>query len=207
MTAKREMLEIDWRQYQRCTSCWELKEASDKYFHRNCGTKNWYLSKCKECVCKYQREYHIKNKEVQNKRSTEWKKNNPDKVNTYKEKNKERIKDWNSEYHKKSEHYKEYMKDYEMKNKDKIRDRKKKKRWEMWYWAMHIKTPRLIKKLWIRPKVCPICWEERRVEAHHPDNNIWYEIVFCCTQCHQRIHNWRMECPKPINLLEIKYMI
>lgn len=202
MKTKREICEIDGKQYQRCTSCWELKELSDMYFHKNCNSINWYAPRCKECITKVQKEYHIKNREKENKRNAEWKKNNQDKIKLYREKNKEKIKELNSEYHKNSEHYKEYQRKYELEHKQKILDRKKKKREEMWYWAMHIKTPRLIKKLWIRPKVCPICWEEKRIEAHHPDNNVWYEIVFCCTQCHQRIHNWWIECPKPINLLE-----
>ena len=68
----------------------------------------------------------------------------------------------------------------------------------MWYWAIHLKTARAIKKLWIRPKTCPICWEETRVEAHHPNYEKRNEIIFACNKCHQRIHNWWIECPKNI---------
>lgn len=64
----------------------------------------------------------------------------------------------------------------------------------------HGKTDKMIKSLWIRPKICPICWYEWRIMAHHPDINKWNEIVFCCQPCHNKIHNWKMECPKVIEL-------
>ena len=90
------------------------------------------------------------------------------------------------------------MRKYELEHKQEILDRKKKKREKMWYWAIHLKTARAIKKLWIRPKTCPICWEETRVEAHHPNYEKRNEIIFACNKCHQRIHNWWIECPKNI---------
>ena len=151
----------------------------------------------REMVLEQQKEYYTKNKEHIQEYKRNYRIKNIDKIKQHYAENREQ----RAENRKSNEHYKEYMRKYELEHKQEILDRKKKKRDEMWYWAMHIKTPRLIKKLWIRPKVCPICWEERRIEAHHPDNNVWYEIVFCCTQCHQRIHNWWIECPKPINLL------
>ena len=64
----------------------------------------------------------------------------------------------------------------------------------------HSKTDKKIRQLWVRPKVCPICWYEWRIVAHHPDINIWNEIVFCCQICHDKIHRWRIECPKPFIL-------
>ena len=154
----------------------------------------------KDIILQKQKEYYKNNKEKRKEYARQYRANNKDHIKQHYAENREQ----RAENRKSNEHYKEYMRKYELEHKQEILDRKKKKREEMWYWAMHIKTPRLIKKLWIRPKACPICWEERRIEAHHPDNNIWYEIVFCCTQCHQRIHNWWIECPKPINLLEQK---
>ena len=65
------------------------------------------------------------------------------------------------------------------------------------------KTGNLIRKLWIRPKVCPICWSNKRIISHHPDYNKWYEIIFCCDKCHRNIHTWHLECPPIINLLDI----
>lgn len=63
-----------------------------------------------------------------------------------------------------------------------------------WYWKIHCDTARLIKKMWVRPSVCPICNDyEWRIIAHHPDYNKPHEIVFCCQICHDKIHKWKIE--------------
>ena len=69
--------------------------------------------------------------------------------------------------------------------------------------AYHLRAIRLIRKLKIRPTICPICWYEWRIIAHHPDINVRNEIVFCCQICHDKIHKWKMECPKPIDLINL----
>lgn len=70
-----------------------------------------------------------------------------------------------------------------------------------WYWNIHLKVSRLMKRLWIeRPKQCTICWCENVIYAHHPDYNNVYEVVFVCQPCHSKIHSWKIQCPKPINL-------
>ena len=71
----------------------------------------------------------------------------------------------------------------------------------------HERCSRLIDRLWIRPLVCPICWYEWRIVAHHPNINIWNEVVFCCQPCHDKIHKNKIECPKPINILVINQYI
>lgn len=72
---------------------------------------------------------------------------------------------------------------------------------EKWYWWVHSKTEYQISKLKLRPNVCPICWYEWRIIAHHPDINIWNEIVFCCQICHDKIHRNKIGCPKPLDLI------
>lgn len=64
----------------------------------------------------------------------------------------------------------------------------------------HWKTDRVIKKLWIRPLYCPICWYEWRIIAHHPDINKWNEIIFCCQICHDKIHKWKLICDNILDL-------
>ena len=75
-------------------------------------------------------------------------------------------------------------------------------RWkEKWYEKIHDFVRKRIKKLWIRPKECPICggvWV--RIIAHHPDYTKKNLIVFCCDSCHRNIHNWNIKCPKPIEI-------
>ena len=202
MWKKREIYEIDWKKYLRCSYCWELKEMSDEFWHKSPNTTNWYISRCKECISKKQKEYYFINSDKKKEQANKYRLENIDKIKEYREKTKEHIREHWAEYRKNSEVFKEYQREYYKNNRDKIQLHKKIRRKEAWYWAIHLKTARTIKKLWIRPKVCPICWEEKRVEAHHPNNDIWYEIVRACNQCHQRIHNWWIECPKPINLLE-----
>ena len=76
------------------------------------------------------------------------------------------------------------------------------RRKEKWYWHIHTKTEKMIKKLWMRPNYCPICWKENRIIAHHPDYSKWYEIVFCCQPCHAKIHKWELEVFNIIDLLK-----
>lgn len=71
----------------------------------------------------------------------------------------------------------------------------------------HERTNRYIRKLWIRPQICPLCWYEWRIVAHHPDINERNKIVFCCQPCHDKIHRWKIECPTPINLLNLNLII
>ena len=72
----------------------------------------------------------------------------------------------------------------------------------------HERTDIIIQRLWIRPKVCPICWREWKIMAHHPDDNLWNEFVFCCQICHNKIHSWEIECPEkivlPTNLIKTR---
>lgn len=75
------------------------------------------------------------------------------------------------------------------------------RRCNKWYWNIHLKVSRLMKRLWIeRPKQCTICWCENVIYAHHPDYNNVYEVVFVCQPCHSKIHSWKIQCPKPVDL-------
>lgn len=74
---------------------------------------------------------------------------------------------------------------------------------EMWYNRIHKRVKRKIDETIWRPKTCPICWNSSdRIIAHHPDYNKWYEIVFCCSQCHNKIHRWYIINYKIVNLME-----
>jgi hypothetical protein len=33
---------------------------------------------------------------------------------------------------------------------------------------------------------------------------MWSVVVFCCKFCHKNIHEWNIECPRPINLLDME---
>lgn len=71
-----------------------------------------------------------------------------------------------------------------------------------WYWALHLKTGRYIKKAWLRPDKCPICGYEWRIIAHHPSYEKRNEIAFCCQPCHDKIHQGEIEDYEVINILD-----
>ena len=171
----REYYEKDGDIYIKCNKCLEFKH-SDSF----CNQKQWnfFMNKgsyCKECRAEYRKAHKEKNHEYTMKYNIE---------------NRDRILEWKRRYNK--EH------SVELEEKRKIRVAR------MWYWPLHSKTNHFISKLGNRPKICPICWSNKyRIEAHHPSNEIWNEIVFCCQSCHSAIHNGFIECPKPIDLLKI----
>lgn len=130
-------------------------------------------------------------------------------IECYKVKRSESHKKW---YVKNKEYSNQSSREYHQKNKERINlliknraDRHSKELWFKWY-RFHAKARYYIKRYSLKPKVCPICWKESNVYMHHPsyDNfDKWSEVVFCCNQCHMGIHNWEIECPKSVNLLEL----
>lgn len=69
----------------------------------------------------------------------------------------------------------------------------KERRKEKWYWKIHLKTSRKIKKLWIRPDKCPLCGRtDSRIEAHHFNYNYWYKVIFACSICHSKLDQWKI---------------
>lgn len=142
-----------------------------------------HRERIRELQKKYNKEYYQKHKESE---AARWKK--------YREEHREKIKLLNKIWH---ENHKDYSREYDRKwhGKHRIEHRKM-----MGYWAVHQRTQKLIKKLWIRPSNCPICWCEWKIEAHHPDYNNRNEVVFCCISCHQLIHHGVIPTPQPIVL-------
>lgn len=75
-----------------------------------------------------------------------------------------------------------------------------------WYWNIHCKAERAIKK-YGRPNICSVCsgtvdWINiLRIVFHHPNYEKPYEWVFCCEVCHSKIHLWKVKDYKIINIL------
>lgn len=147
-------------------------------FRKDKSQRLWYRFLCKSCC---------------NKETREWKNKHKDYIRMSTKKY----------YEQHKEFYKQWHKQDRINNRQKYTDMNRERRHKKWYNSIHIKTQRLIKKLWIRPDVCPICWRETTIIAHHPDYNKWNEVVFCCNGCHNEIHAWHLECPAVINLLNI----
>ena len=172
----RKHYEKDWIIYLECTKCGEFKNISSFTTYTK---SNAFMNKgsyCKECRA----EYRKNNKEREHQYRKE-----------YNLKNRNRLIEMKRNYNK--EHSKELL------------DKSRSRILRMWYWPIHKKTTYTISKLWIRPDICPICNSNKyRVEAHHPNNKVWNEIVFCCQSCHSAIHNGFIKCPEPIDLLSYK---
>lgn len=45
----------------------------------------------------------------------------------------------------------------------------------------------------IKPLNCQICNATGRLSGHHHDYNKPYDIIWICSSCHKRIHNWRKD--------------
>ncbi len=117
---------------KKCTTCGKDKDVSNFYFYKGVRT---YKSTCKDCLKKYRKEYHIKNKEKHNVRDKKY----------YEDHKKERKEYDKSRYYNDFDYriglyeknrirqegegrseYLEYMKDYYEKNKEKYLKRNKK---------------------------------------------------------------------------------
>lgn len=218
----REWYMKDWIIYIKCSWCWEFKESPTN-FNKCAKGLFWCTSLCKSCIKKHSHNrYLLKSDEIKEasknyysrtKNSMKYYYNNKDHVlevcRVYREnhkaekrlyymKHREEI----SDLHRHDPEWREKRRIYEKEHYEQRQKRRKERDSEKWYTKIHTLTNKVIKKLWIRPNICPICWETAKIQAHHPDYNKRYEIIRACTKCHQRIHNWWFECPKDIvNLL------
>lgn len=172
-TSQREYKYLDGVFYQRCSTCWRWL-TRDAFIKDN-HAKFWIRTRCVDCHKPIQRIHH------QN-----WYENN---------------KEYSREY------YKEYHKSNSIKRNEVRNDYAKSFNEEHWFdWdKFHHKTRYYVRMHKLKPTACPICWRVWDVEIHHPSYEtfeMWSSVVFCCHYCHSAIHDWFMECPKPIELLE-----
>lgn len=186
MPTLKEIREIDWKKCIQCPNCKERKEMTTEFFCIDRGSPLWFMYKCK--VCRHNTE------KESNRRS--YRKNRDkyiESMREYREKNKDKL---NANKRAKRHIYREVRKDYLNKNRDSINEKNRNRGKAKWYRYIHVKTSKFIRKLWIRPDKCAICWNEWVIVAHHPDYNKWNEIVFCCVSCHRNIHNWVLSVDK-----------
>lgn len=176
------MRDENWVKYFKCNECWEEKPLTKEFWIRDKRKETWFTHKCKICSYKRQKiaqhKYNLSHKEKTHEYNLKYRQEHRDEI---REKRR-----WNRE--KENIKRRERMKE--------ISDKIHKHNAEMGYNPIHQSVCRLVKKLWIRPKVCSICWYECKPVAHHPDYNKPYEIIFCCKSCHQLIHLWQLEINK-----------
>lgn len=157
----------------KCNVCWEWLKKED--YPKDKDKLFWVRSNCKKCQKVKMKAYHEK-----------WYEDNKEKQ-------------------------RKNFRNYHESNKDRILERNKNKVLEhtesIWFdrYKFHDTAKRYVRVHNLRPKQCTICWEFGNIEMHHPSYKSfeeWSKVVFCCKKCHRNIHNWYLECPKPIDLLE-----
>lgn len=169
--------------YIRCAGCWQIKNAS--LFYKNKGKKFWIDTYCKECHS-----------------------NKPKKKPTI-----EKVRMYQRRYREKD--YDRYIKlKRAQREKSKLEKRGYKKKYEqkktkeIWFSTntFHQKTTNYIKKNNLRPEQCMLCWWGEHIQAHHPSYSSMNEranVVFVCDSCHKLIHTWEINCPEPVNLIQL----
>ena len=213
MSKKRKIiLEEDGTLKLECTKCknilpsknfWKWSRWPDwfKYMCKDCR-KNEYNSN-KEKILLNRREYYNKNREQKIEYQKRYYYNNMENIKlqhrVYREKNKTVLIDKRKEnYAINKEAIKEKNANYSIKKSE-----------ELWFnWRkFHDKTSGYINRHKLSPNKCPICGNDGRIVAHHPSYESfesWKNVVFVCDSCHQDIHIWNIDCPPPINLVELK---
>ena len=209
--------EKDGIKYKQCTDCWEYKEACSELFSKKKTWFLWFRSICKDC----EHKKYIMNKDVILKQSKEHYQKNKDKIlwqvkeyywknrdkkikyaKQYRDNNKDVIKEKDYKRYWNKRHWLNTKEEVEQYKKNKYEKRIKNRPLENWT-TFHRRATDFINKYSLRPDKCCICWSSRSIQAHHPDYTKWNMIVFVCPKCHQNIHANNIQCPDPINLLEL----
>lgn len=185
MKVREYYLDDVWNMWLKCWGCWEFKQLKD--FHKSYNSFMGVCSKCKKCRNMYGKNYYKKNSEKYKENSKKWKVKNIDKVRAYGKNRRQRIPERIKEIYQNS-----------------IRKRDEK----FWFKtsSLNYKAAYFINKNNLRPAKCPICKSQVKNEFHHINyksedmRSIW---VFCCKRCHEKIHSWEIQCPNPINLLNL----
>lgn len=186
--------------YLKCSICWEWGTL-DTHPKRK-DKKFWVVAWCRKCnkqkrakfywnhreeQLNSNREYVRKNRKMLSEKARERCRNNREATN-------ETVRNWRALH---SDIIKERTKRY-------LND-KSEKLWFNWR-SFHNKATLFVKKHWLRPNNCSICWKSWDVSMHHPYYDSfgnWSIVVFCCPACHSKIHIWEIECPSPVNLLDL----
>lgn len=172
----------------------------------------------KEEIKERDKEYRDRNRDILRERGRKFYSENREKVlaqrKKYRDANREKINEkWREYGRKNKERRAEYLREYRNANKELVATREKtykdNRTSELWFnrRTFHEKTRRYVIKHNLKPTRCPICWNIDKIQMHHPSYDVyedWSYVVFCCPTCHAWIHAWLLECPTPINLLELK---
>lgn len=146
-----------------CNKCGEDRPYYPRYF------------RCRPCMLEWSRAYEAEYRERNGvSRSAAWQAANPEKVKATSRMIESRL----EQQTKKAAHHKahpEIRKNWVKRNPDKVRVYQ--------IVARAIRSGKLIK-----PTVCSVCNQERRIEAHHEDYAKPLDVVWVCRVHHAEVH-------------------
>lgn len=146
-----------------------------------------YYNRVSEAKKEYQRWYYYTHDEQIREQHKIYRANNPEKIKSGRQ-------------------------SYYSRNKETIRSKdinyRTNKNIELWFdWVkFHGKAHYYVGKNRLKPQECSICWKKWKVVCHHPSYETfdkWKDVVFVCDSCHQNIHHWLVECPEPVDLIQL----
>lgn len=171
--------------YLKCPCCERWLSASCFYTCKS--TYFWVASACIDCSKEKRKNFYHNNIEKEKERGREYRLANEEKE-------------------------RERHRQFRLTHRDKRNNQNKKRAKEntdrLWFnrGSFHDKANRYVRKYWLRPNKCSICWKEWNILMHHPytySYDKWNKVVFCCASCHCLIHSWSIKCPNPVDLLEM----
>ena len=182
--------------YILCSYCKKMLPTWDFY-----KTKTWFYSYCKECNKAKSKKYYNKNKDRMLSLAAVYREGHREECRIYAKQYRERCPE------KKKETNKTTYNNHKEERKQKVIDFEKKRSEELWFsWmAFHNKTKYYSESHRLNPHQCQICWADGKCNLHHPSYetfNKWKEVVFLCPKCHKNVHEWNLNCPEPVDLIQ-----
>lgn len=131
-------------------------------------------------------------------RAREWRKKNPEKAKAQDKKKREKQKAKRNLYSRK--HYE--------KNKDsqEFKDKRNKRTLRYYYnnkakaMARNKVNKAVRDKKITKPKNCVVCFEEKKLQAHHEDYSKPLDVMWLCLECHRIIENYKLHIKAKDNL-------
>ena len=152
-----------------CSKCNQNKPIIE--FGKNKRNSDGLTVWCKTCRNEYQRQYRKDNiDKVRKSNRLSKRRERAIKGNDFFRK---RERSW---YQNNKEHKREYVANRRQDDKKKI-------------WAQN-KLNKAVKSGKVaRPKICPICNEEKKIDGHHYDYNKPLDVIWACRSCHMKEHS------------------
>lgn len=162
----------------------------------------WFYSYCKECNKAKSKEYYNKNKDRALSLAAAYREEHREECRIYAKQYREKYPE------KKKETNKTTYNNHKEERKQKVKDFAGERSKELWFsrTIFHNKAKYYSKSHRLNPYECQLCGEIWKCNLHHPSYSSFdkrKEVVFLCPKCHKNIHEWNLECPEPVDLIQL----